>query len=190
MAMSERRSDAGIEHPDWGWKGFAVLGGLMLLGGLMAFFNPFAASLTVEIVAGLTFMMAGVLQLWLAFAAREKPAGDRWLSGVLGGALILLSVSLIANPMAGLVTLTMLVAMIFAVTGALRVGFALRERPRGSWGWILASGVVSLALAVLIFVGLPEAAAGLLGIFLAIDLTVAGAMTLALAMALYRRGRP
>lgn len=172
--------------PDWGWKGLGVLGVLMLIGGFMAFLNPFAASLTVEVVAGVAFMAVGLIQLWLAVTDRQKEAGSRWLSGALGAVLVLLSVSLVANPMAGLVTLTLTVAIIFALMGGLRVAIALRERPRQSWGWILASGVMSLALAALIVIGLPEAAAGLLGLFLGVDLTVSGAVTVALAAHLYR----
>lgn len=189
--MSTTGQDTGfdLEYPDWGWKGIAALGVLMLAGGVIAFLNPFAASLTVEVVAGIAFLVAGLLQLWLAVTSRAKDPRDRWLSGALGTVLVLLAISLILNPMAGLVTLTFVVALIFAVMGGLRVALALRERPGGSWGWIMASGVISLALAVLIVAGLPAAAAGLLGIFLAVDLTMSGAMTLALAWHLYRRGR-
>jgi len=43
------------------------------------------------------------------------------------------------------------------------------------------SGVLSLLLAALIVLGLPEVALGLLGIFLGIDLTAAGTVSLALA---------
>jgi len=168
--------------PDWGWKGLAVLGAIMLLGGFTAFLNPFAASLTVEIVAGAAFLLAGAMQLWLAVTDRTQASGDRWLAGALGVALVLLAVSLIVNPLAGLLTLTVLVALLFAVMGALRVAIGWRLRPREGWGWILASGVMSLALAAVIVVALPGAALGLLGLFLGIDLTVAGVVTLSLAV--------
>lgn len=156
--------------------------------GVLAFLNPFAASLAAEAVAGAAFLTAGGLQLWQALADTSKGARDRWLSGALGAVLVLFAVSLVLNPLAGLVTLTFLVAIFFTVIGALRVGLAWHMRPVQGWGWIMTSGVLSLILAALIVLGLPEAALGLLGLFLGIDLTVAGAVSLALAWQKKTRG--
>jgi uncharacterized membrane protein HdeD (DUF308 family) len=166
---------------DVDWKWLMALGIIMLIGGVIALFNPFAASLAVEFIAGAVFLIAGAVQLWLAFTASGQDTGDRWLSGILGAALILLAVALIANPLAGLVTLTLLVAVLFGVMGILRIALAFRARPREGWGWILASGILSLILAAVILVGLPGAAMGILGILLGIDLVMSGAVSLALA---------
>ena len=168
--------------PDWGWKGLAALGAVMLLGGFVAFLNPFAASLTVEMVAGAAFLLAGAMQILLAVTDDSQARGDRWLSGALGTALVLLAVSLVLNPLAGLVTLTLMVAILFAVLGSLRMTLAWRMRPNEGWGWIMASGVLSIILAAVIVIGLPGAALGLLGLFLGIDLTASGVVTLSLAM--------
>lgn len=170
-------------YPDWGWKGLLALGLVMLIGGVLAFLNPFAASLTVEVVAGAAFLAAGVIELWWAATARQQDTSDRLLMGGLGAILVLLAVSLLLNPLAGLVTLTFAVAILFAVMGAFRMAMAFRMRPARGWGWIMASGVLSLALAALILLALPEAALGLLGIFLGVDLVMAGSVTLALAWA-------
>lgn len=187
MTTAENDTGLQIEYPDWGWKGMAALGLLMVIGGVVAFLNPFAASLTVEVVAGAGFLVAGLVQLWLAVTDSAKETRDRWLSGGLGALLVALSISLVLNPLAGLVTLTIVVAAFFAMMGGLRVAIALRERPEGSWGWILAAGLMSLALAIVIVLGLPASAAGILGILLAVDLTMSGAMTLALARHLYKK---
>jgi uncharacterized membrane protein HdeD (DUF308 family) len=169
--------------PNMGWKGLAALGVVMLIGGVLAFLNPFAASLAAEAVAGAAFLVAGGVQLWLAVTGRSNTTGDRWLSGALGLALVLFAVSLVLNPLAGLVTLTALVAVFFTVLGALRIGLAWHLRPADGWGWIMVSGVLSLVLAALIVLGLPGAALGILGLFLGIDLTMAGVASLVLAWA-------
>lgn len=161
--------------------GLTILGIIMLLGGILAFFNPFAASLTVEAVAGGVFFVAGLWNLWMAVTDRNDVVGSRILGGLIGVALVLFSVSLLINPIAGLITLTFAVAILFATLGGLRIIYALRMRPKAGWGWIAASGVMSLALAVLIVLGLPGAALGILGLFLAIDLTMSGIATLAMA---------
>jgi len=167
--------------PDMGWKGLGTLGVVMVIGGFLAFLNPFAASLAAEAVAGTAFLIAGAMQLVFAVRDGSKTRGDRWLSGALGVALILFAVSLVLNPLAGLVTLTALVALFFTVMGALRVALAWHMRPARGWGWLMAGGAMSLVLAALIVLSLPGGALGLLGLFLGIDLTVGGAVTLGLA---------
>jgi len=167
--------------PDMGWKGLAVLGVVMVIGGFLAFLNPFAASLAAEAVAGAAFLIAGAMQLVFAVRDGTGATGDRWLSGALGAVLILFAASLLLNPLAGLVTLTALVALFFTVMGALRVALAWHMRPARGWGWLMAGGAMSLVLAALIVLSLPGGALGLPGLFLGIDLTVGGAVTLGLA---------
>ena len=181
QTMGETPREMEDALPDWGWKSLMALGVLMLAGGIVAFFNPFAASLTVELVAGFAFGVAGAMQLWMAFMAQAPTTGERWLIGGLGVLLLLLAVSLLANPLAGLLTLTIMVAVLFAMMGVLRIFMAFQQRPREGWGWMTASGVMSLLLAVLIGLGLPNAALGILGLFLGIDLTFSGVATIMVA---------
>jgi len=173
--------DPDTSTPAMGWKGLVVLGLVMLAGGALAFLNPFAASLAAEAVAGAAFLTAGAMQIWLAVTDTSQTKGNRWLSGGLGVVLVLFAVSLVLNPLAGLVTLTVLVALFFTVIGAFRVALAWHMRPAQGWGWLMAAGLMSLLLAALIVLSLPEGALGLLGLFLGIDLTVGGAVTLGLA---------
>ncbi|WP_428513173.1 HdeD family acid-resistance protein [Roseovarius sp.] len=167
--------------PTPGRTGLTVLALLMILGGMLAFFNPFAASLTVTAVAGIAFLLIGLTQLWLAFSANTDALGGRFLGSLIGVSFVLFALALLLNPVAGLITLTLAVAVLFAFLGVLRLIYAFRMRPRSGWGWIAGAGVMSVALAALIVLGLPEAAAGVLGLFLAVDLTVSGIATMALA---------
>ena len=184
MSSTDKKTetdDPDTSTPAMGWKGLVVLGLVMLVGGVLAFLNPFAASLAAEAVAGAAFLTAGAMQIWLAVTDSSQTKGNRWLSGGLGVVLVLFAVSLVLNPLAGLVTLTVLVALFFTVIGALRVALAWHMRPAQGWGWLMAAGVMSLILAALIVLSLPGGALGLLGLFLGIDLTVGGAVTLGLA---------
>ena len=161
--------------------GMTILGIIMLLGGALAFFNPFAASLTVEFVAGAVFFAAGLVQIWMAFTDKTDALGGRVLGGIIGLFFMLFALSLLVNPIAGLITLTFVVAILFAMLGGVRLVYAFRMRPKAGWGWVAGSGVMSILLALLIVSGLPGAALGILGLFLAIDLTMSGIATLALA---------
>ena len=176
-----RHRSTGRTEREPGRIGMTILGIVMLVGGMLAFFNPFAASLTVTAVAGAAFLLAGLTQLWLAFSDHGDALGGRVIGGLIGLAFVLFAVSLLLNPVAGLITLTLAVAGLFAVLGLLRLVYAVRMRPRHGWGWIAGAGLMSLALAGMIVLGLPGAAADVLGLFLGVDLTLSGIATLALA---------
>lgn len=168
---------------DWRWV--MALGVLLILGGIFALANPFAASLAVEITAAVFFVAGGVMQLWMAFTGKDH-AGSRVASGMLGGLLVVFGLLLLASPIAGLISLTLLVASFFLAMGVVRTWIGLRRTRAEGRAWTVASGLVSIALAVLIFFALPEGAAGLLGIFLGVDLVMGGAASIAGALQMRR----
>jgi uncharacterized membrane protein HdeD (DUF308 family) len=62
--------------------------------------------------------------------------------------------------------------------------FALEHRnelPSG-WGWMLASGIVDLALATLLIAGLPGSAISALGLLVGINLTFGGVALIVMAL--------
>ena len=64
--------------------------------------------------------------------------------------------------------------VLFLVGGIARVVFALMIRPMQDWLWVLASGLVAIACALVLFANLPEAATWLLGVLLGIELIAVG----------------
>ncbi len=167
------------------WKVALVMGPILILGGVVALLNPFLATLTAAVVAALAFRFAGAMQLLLA--VRGAGEGSRVLAGLLGALLILFAMSPFAHPIAGLVSLTLLVGSFFLAAGLVRVWLAFRMRGRRAWGWLLGSGLVSAALEVFILARLPEAAAAVLGILLGVELLTSGSAAVAFAFAA-RRG--
>ncbi len=112
-----------------------------------------------------------------------SPPGFWWslfsaiLAIVVGGLLI-------ANPVTGAFSLTFLLIVFFIIEGVLSVMFALDHRKElpGAWGWMLASGIVDLALATIIFAGLPGTAAWAIGLLVGINLTFGGVAMVAMAL--------
>ncbi|MCR8550828.1 DUF308 domain-containing protein [Salipiger sp. P9] len=176
---SRHPSQRRLSGPDWRW--LLVLGALLIVGGVLAFLNPFAASLTVVALAGSVFVLGGVLQLWIAFQDRGGGAG-RMLAGLLGLIVLVFGVALLANPMAGILSLTLMIAGFFLALGALRIWLGFYLRAHAGWGWLVAAGAVSVALGLLIVLAMPEAAGGLLGLFLGVDLLSSGVGVAALAL--------
>jgi len=88
---------------------------------------------------------------------------------------VVIGILFLRNPGQGLLTLTMLLIVFFMVEGMAKVIFALTIRPFPNWGWVLASGVVGVFLAIYLWSSLPITAAWLLGILVGIQLTSEGA---------------
>ncbi|HPQ96978.1 MAG: HdeD family acid-resistance protein [Thiothrix sp.] len=167
---------------DWYW--FLILGIIMVIGGLLALFKPMIASLTVELITGWTFIITGLLQGVQAF--RAGPGSSRiWviLSCLIS---ILLGVFLLKNPLVGLVSLTLAVALLIGISGAAKIYYAFKIRPLSGWGWVLVSGIISLILAVLILANSFSAALVTLGVLLGIELLSSGITLVMTGVALKR----
>jgi uncharacterized membrane protein HdeD (DUF308 family) len=81
-----------------------------------------------------------------------------------------------------MVSLTILVAALFIITGVTKVMYGFSLRPISGWGWVLASGVLSLLIAVMIFSNFPWAAGSVLGILLGVELLSNGVLFLLVAL--------
>ena len=164
------------------WIWMAVLAVISLIGGVLALFNPFAATLAATMMAGWVFALLGLVQIVQAFQVQGW-GGFIWallfglLSLIVGG-------SLIFNPLAGMVSLTLLVAVLFIATGVVKTMYSFSLRPVTGWGWVLFSGLVSLALGIMIMADFPASAASILGILLGVELISNGVLFLFVALGL------
>lgn len=166
------------------WIWLAIFGVISLIAGILALANPFAASLAATLLAGWVFVAMGVMQIIQSFQVRGW-SGFLWalLFGVLA---LLVGLSLVFDPLAGMISLTLLVAILFLVTGAIKIMYAFSLRPVSGWLWVLLSGVVSVVLAIMIFADFPWAAAAVLGILLGVELISNGVLFLFVALGLRR----
>ncbi len=150
----------------------------------MALFNPFAATVAAVFLAGWFFVAMGVVQVIQAFQVQGWP-GFIW--GLLFGILmVLIGVELLYNPLAGAVSLTVLVAALLLVTGVVKLIYSFSLRPVSGWGWVMASAILSILLAIMIFANFPWSATQVLGIFLGIELLSNGILFLFVALGLRR----
>jgi uncharacterized membrane protein HdeD (DUF308 family) len=164
------------------WIWLAILGAISLIGGILALLNPFAATFAAVLLAGWTFILYGALQIIQSFSVRGW-GGFLW-SLLLGVLTAVVGVSLLANPLGGAISLTILVAVLFLVLGAVKVMYGISLRPVAGWGFAVLSGIISILLAILIFSDFPAAAATILGILLAIELLSNGVFLLFVAFGL------
>lgn len=177
MSANQKKLDQQINtlalKKSWYW--YVLAGVIMLIGGGLALAKPFAASVTVELITGWTFVFAGLLQLVHAFRGNTGTASRIWT--VLVGLLaIFLGVSLLANPLAGVLSMTIIVGILIAASGVMKLFYAFKMRPNQGWFWVFVSALVSIALAVLILGNLAGSGLATLGILLAVELISSGVL--------------
>lgn len=158
-----------------------LVGALSLVGGIIALLNPFAATLTVELLTGYLFIGIGVLMLLSIFA--DESWGSRALSLVLGLALLAIGINLVSNPLQGIMQLTVAIAVLMLFIGVMRIVIAFRMPGTGAKWLLVISGCVSLALGLMVLTSFPFSAAVVLGILLAIELISNGVSLIAVGLA-------
>src|SRR5438270_658478 len=144
-------SQAVREH----WKLFLVEGVILVILGILAIIIPPLATIGITIFIGWLFLISGVAGLITTFGARHAP-GFWWslLSAVLA---IAAGLVLLAWPVSGAVSLTLLLVVFFFIEGIASIMYALEHKAEltGRWGWMMASGIIDLILGVIILLGLP-----------------------------------
>jgi uncharacterized membrane protein HdeD (DUF308 family) len=164
------------------WVFYLIEGIVLIVLGAAAIVVPPIATLAVTIFVGWLFLISGIVGLFTTFWMRGVP-GFWWslLSAILA---IVVGVLLIGSPVGGAISLTLLLITFFVIEGVVSVMFALDHRKElpGAWGWMLASGIVDLALATIILAGLPGTAAWAIGLLVGINLTFGGVALVAMAL--------
>src|SRR5262249_26072041 len=156
------------------WGLFLVQGIVMLVLGMLALARPMIATLGVEIFAGWLFLVGGIVGLIGIFTAWKTP-GFVW--GLIRAVMaILIGILLLWRPLAGILTLTLLLAAFFAAQGVAQIIASISQRAAlpGSWLWVLLSGVIDLILAAIIISGWPGTAAWVLGLLVGVNLIMSG----------------
>lgn len=127
--------------------GWLVIGGLLTLAmGVFALGNAVAASIAVTVITGVTFLIGGSAQIIGGFMV--EGVGAKIVSILLGLIIAFLGLSFIQHPLAGTVSLTMLVLILFMSTGILRLFYAWTMRDTQYFWPMLISGAASVFLAI------------------------------------------
>ncbi len=164
------------------WFLFAE-GVLLIALGAAAMAFPILAGIATAVLFGWILIAAGAVGLFGAFTSR--PRVHFWWS--LFSAALAIIAGLVAAflPLAGAVTLVVVIAVWLALDGvaSLMIGLDLRRGRSRSWGWSIVSGLVDWALAAaLLFLG-PVGDVVVVGIIVGVDLIIGGAALLLLGAA-------
>ena len=177
--LRSRMSAAVREH----WKAFLAEGILLAILGLAAMIVPPLASLAVTIFLGWMFLISGIGGLIVTFWARQLPGF--WWSLISALLAIAAGVILLAQPVQGTLTLTIVVGVYFLAEGVATIMYALEHRRElsGRWSWLLVAGLMDIVIAFLIISGLPGSAEWAIGLLVGINLLFGGATLIGMALA-------
>jgi uncharacterized membrane protein HdeD (DUF308 family) len=162
------------------WLLLLVAGLVAVAGGVLALFNPVAATITATTIVAWLFLFMGSLQIVAAFGTMSM--STRIWTAALGALAIVIGGWILSNPLAGTLVLTWTIGVLFLVEGIVKLvlAFAARQSPY-FWAMLL-SGAVSVILGGMILGRFPQTALTIPGILMAVDLISTGVALVALAL--------
>lgn len=160
-----------------GW--FFALGAAQLIAGTVALIMTAAATLLTVVVIGSLALAGAAVEAASTMWSRAWQEGlAHMLVALLYGAF---GMVVLANPGLAASTLTLVLAVLLLVNGAVRFGLAVTGQFRG-WGMAAVGGALSALLGGLIWADWPENSLWVIGLFVGLDLVVMGAYWIAAAL--------
>jgi uncharacterized membrane protein HdeD (DUF308 family) len=155
-----------------GGKKMTVFGVLAIILGLLTIAMPALAGTSVLIILGVLVLAAGVDRIIWAFSSGT--VGKGIVMFAIGLLTVLCGVSLIANPLFASGLLAIFLAVYLIIDGLVEIVAGLKRKPGAGWGWLLAGGIVSILLGVMLWKQFPLSGIWAIGVLLGIKLCFIG----------------
>ncbi|MBS0288880.1 MAG: DUF308 domain-containing protein [Proteobacteria bacterium] len=170
--------DMRVFKKNWGW---ILAWGIVLgiLGCLAISAAVFTTLISIIFLGGVLFasgliMTINTFQYWL-----QKPGF--WSHLIVSLLYIAAGIVLMFTPIPAAYSITILLAIFFIIIGLFRlITAAAFQLP--SWGWSFLSGIITLLLGIFILAQLPASGFYIIGLFVGIDLLIAGWAFIMLAL--------
>ena len=186
MTSSPRSLDdaAGLEplRAKSGW--IIALGAVYIVAGIIALGSVVLATVATVFVVGIMMVIAGVAEVINAFQIKTWGRFLLWL--LLGALYIVAGLITFENPLLAAAILTLFLGIALIASGVMRIVLAFSMQAVMPWIWVLLSGVITLLLGLVIVAHWPVSSLYILGLFLGIDLVLAGASWIGIGLGLKR----
>jgi uncharacterized membrane protein HdeD (DUF308 family) len=167
----------------WGW--IVALGAVYVIAGFFALGSIAMATVASVLVVGVAMMIvAGVAQVINAFQIKSWSKFLIW--ALLGVLYIVAGFVTFENPLLAAVLLTLVLGASLVASGIMRIILSFSMKREAPWIWVALSGVITLLLGLLILARWPINSVYILGVFLGIDLIMAGAGWIGIGLGLHR----
>jgi uncharacterized membrane protein HdeD (DUF308 family) len=135
------------------WGLFVLLGLVLMVAGAVAIALPALTTIAAERILATVLCLGGIAQIFQASKVANW-LGFMWhlllgLFATIGGVLIYI------DSLYGVVSITILIAAIFAVLGVSQIAFAIKVRRMAASQWFLVSGAIALIVGALLLMRLP-----------------------------------
>ncbi len=170
-------------HGKWGW--IVALGVVYLIAGFVALGSVVMATVASVLVVGAMMIVAGAAEIIGAF--QMKSWGKFVIWALLGVLYVIAGFLTFENPLFAAVLLTLFLGASLLASGAVRLFLAFSMKRESPWVWVALSGAITLLLGLLIVARWPVNSVYILGLFLGIDLIMAGAGWVSLGFSLRQR---
>ena len=169
------------------WLWLVVLGIALIVLGTILLGSPVIATLATVSTLGVLILLGGVMEVVGAFWCQEWSGFFlALLAGIMG---VVLGLMLLVDPIQGGITLTILLASFFFVGGIFKTVAAIAHR-FGGWGWLLLSGVIDVALGVMIWLELPMSGLMIIGVLVGISIIFRGVSWIMVGLTLKQIPKP
>jgi uncharacterized membrane protein HdeD (DUF308 family) len=168
----------------WGW--IVALGAVYVIAGFFALGSIAMATAASVLVVGVAMIVAGVAEVINAFQIRSW--GKFLIWALLGVLYIVAGFVTFENPLLAAVLLTLMLGASLIASGIMRIILAFSMKRETPSIWVALSGLITLLLGLLILARWPINSVYILGLFLGIDLVMAGAAWIGISLG-FRRGQ-
>ena len=167
QALSEAVRDTIHRHATL----FLFQGVLMVLLGIVAVLHPWVATVAVTLFLGWLLVISGLVQAMTLIGGGKVP--HFWLQLISAVLFVVVGFLFIRHLTVGVATLVLLMIVFFMVEGLAKIMLSLTVRPLRNWGWVLASGVLGVLIALWL-VANPGMSVMFLGILFGVQLIAEG----------------
>lgn len=168
-----------IHHFKHSWKSMMWTGVILVVLGMLILGAPVLAGATVVTFIGVLLTIGGAVGALLAVMARTT---GWWMGLLIGIVALWCGVSLIVDPVDGMIGLTLVIALYLMISGVFRLIYGFQLRPHDGWAMVAMNGAVNFILGIMIYAHWPSSGSYIIGLFLGIDAMFAGFSSIALAM--------
>lgn len=154
------------------WGLYLFEGILFVLLGILAIALPGFFTLGLELLIGWLFIISGIIEGYRYFKTHDIPGHT---ASILSAILyLIIGVLLLVYPLAGILSLTMLLTVFFILEGIAKVYLAFKLKPLRHWGVLLFNGIIALIMAAIIIGGWPLSAVWVIGLLVGINMLFFG----------------
>jgi uncharacterized membrane protein HdeD (DUF308 family) len=152
---------------------WSILWGVSLIVlGMLAVGSPLIAAVAFNAFIAWLIVFAGVVHLIIAFHT-HRAASLIWKL-LVGLAYVFFGGYLLARPLLGVASLTLVLASLFLIEGVFELALFFRQRSTHGSSWLLLDGIVTLILGVLIYMQWPTSAAWAIGTLVGVSMIISG----------------